>query len=88
MSACSRGSFVPISQLANDIDAEQQIEMVRRLNQSVAVKETMRDLTVTRLFAVLELVQPGVVRVAEPRPDSGFEAASPTGLWGGVARKS
>jgi hypothetical protein len=62
--------------------------MVRRLNQSVAEKATLRDhARVTRLFDGLELVEPGVVRVAEWRPDSPLEAASPTGLWGGVARK-
>ena len=48
----------------------------------------MRDHAgVTRLFAGLELLEPGVVRVAAWRPDSELEAASPTGLWGGVARK-
>jgi hypothetical protein len=87
--ACAPGSFVAISHVASDIDTEQQTEMVRRLNQSVAEKATMRDLAgVTRLFDGYELVEPGVVRVAEWRPDSDFEAASPTGLWGGVARKA
>ena len=88
MDACTPGSFVTISHAASDIDAEQQTEMVRRLNQSVAEKATLRDRAgVTRLFDGLELVEPGVVRVAEWRPDSQLEAASPTGLWGGVARK-
>jgi hypothetical protein len=88
MEACASGSFVAISHVASDIDAQQQGEMVRRLNQSVAEKATMRDRAgVTRLFAGLELVEPGVVRVAQWRPDSEIEAASPTGLWGGVARE-
>jgi hypothetical protein len=88
MDACAPGSFVTISHAASDIDAEQQTEMVRRLNQSVAEKATLRDhARVTRLFDGLELVEPGVVRVTEWRPDSPLEAASPTGLWGGVARK-
>jgi len=87
--ACVPGSFVVISHAASDIDAEQQTEMVRRLNQSVAEKAILRDHAgVTRLFAGLELVEPGVVRVSDWRPDSDFEAASPTGLWGGVGRKS
>jgi len=86
---CVPGSFVTISHAASDIDAEQQTEMVRRLNQSVAEKATLRDhARVTRLFAGLELVEPGVVRVSEWRPDSDLEAARPTGLWGGVARKA
>ncbi len=88
MAACVPGSFVVISHVASDIDTEQQTEMVRRLNQSVAEKATMRDRAgVTRLFDGLELVEPGVVRVSQWRPDSDFEAAGPTGLWGGVARK-
>jgi hypothetical protein len=89
MDACAPGSFVAISHAASDIDAEQQTEMVRRLNQSVAEKATLRDrVGVTRLFAGLDLVEPGMVRVAQWRPDSALEAASPTGLWGGVARKA
>jgi hypothetical protein len=88
MGACAPGSFVTISHAASDIDAKQQTEMVRRLNESVAEKATLRDRArVTRLFDGLELVEPGVVRVTEWRPDSQLEAASPTGLWGGVARK-
>lgn len=86
--ACVPGTFVAISHVGRDIDTDQQTEMVRRLNQSVAQKATMRDRAgVARLFGALELVEPGVVRVTEWRPGSGLEAASPTGLWGGVARK-
>jgi S-adenosyl methyltransferase len=86
--ACVPGSFVVISHVGADIDAAQQGEMVRRLNQSVAEKATMRDRAgVTRLFDGLDLVEPGVVRVSAWRPDSDLEAARPTGLWGGVARK-
>jgi S-adenosyl methyltransferase len=88
MDACLPGSSIAISHAAAGIDAEQQTEMVRRLNQSVAEKATLRDRAgVTRLFDGLELMEPGVVRVTEWRPDSQLEAASPTGLWGGVARK-
>ena len=86
--ACAPGSFVTISHAASDIDAKQQTEMVRRLNESVAEKATLRDRAgVTRLFDGLDLVEPGVVRVADWRPASDVEAASPTGLWGGVAHK-
>ena len=86
--ACVPGSYLVISHVGGDNDAEQQTEMVRRLNQAVAQKATMRDRAgVTRLFDGLELVAPGVVRVSDWRPDSDLEAARPTGLWGGVARK-
>ena len=88
MDACVPGSFVTISHPASDIDAQQHTEMVRRLNQSVAEKVMLRDRAgVTRLFDGLELVEPGVVRAAEWRPDSELQASSPAVLWGGVARK-
>jgi hypothetical protein len=86
--ACVPGSYVTLSHAASDIDGEQQSEMVRRLNQSVAEKATLRDHAgVTRLFDGLDLVEPGLVRVSDWRPGSDLEAARPTGLWGGVGRK-
>jgi len=88
MAACVPGSYVALSHAASDIDAAQMAEMVRRLNESTAEKTTLRDRAgVTRLFDGLELVEPGVIRAAEWRPDTDLEAASPAALWGGVARK-
>jgi O-methyltransferase involved in polyketide biosynthesis len=87
--ACVPGSFVTISHPASDIDAAPHGEMVRRMNQSLPEKVTLRDRAgVTRLFDGLELVEPGVIRAPEWRPDSELEAASPAVLWAGVARKS
>jgi hypothetical protein len=86
--ACVPGSYVALSHAASDIDAAQMAEMIRRLNESTAEKTTLRDRGgVTRLFDGLELVEPGVIRAAEWRPDTDLEAASPAALWGGVARK-
>jgi hypothetical protein len=88
MGACVPGSFLAMSHAASDIDAEQVAEMIRRLNESTAEKTTLRDrVGVARLFDELELVEPGLVRAAEWRPDTELEAASPASLWGGVARK-
>ena len=88
MDACVPGSFVAISHPASDIDAEPHGEMVRRMNESMTEKVTLRDRTgVARLFAGLELVDPGVVRVPKWRPNSDVAAASPAVLWGGVAQK-
>ena len=88
MGACASGSFVTISHPASDIDAEQMAEMAQRLNQSVAEPSTHRDRArVARLFEGFEMVEPGLIRVAEWRPDTELEAASPAALWGGVARK-
>jgi len=89
MDACAGGSFVTISHAASDIDTEQLSEMVRRLNESMAEKATLRDRAgVARLFDGLELIEPSVVRTAGWRPDSELEATSPAALWCGVARKS
>jgi len=86
--ACVPASYVALSHAASDIDAEQMAEMIRRLNETTAEKTTLRDRAgVTRLFAGLDLVEPGVIRAAEWRPDSDFEAASPAALWAGVACK-
>jgi hypothetical protein len=88
MAACVPGSYVALSHAASDIDAAQMAEMVRRLNESTAEKTTLRDrAAVIRLFDGLQLVEPGVIRAAEWRPDTDLEAASPAALWGGVARK-
>jgi hypothetical protein len=63
--------------------------MTRRLNESaLAEKRITRDRAgVTRLFGGCELVEPGIVRVPEWRPESELDAKTPSGLWGGVARK-
>jgi O-methyltransferase involved in polyketide biosynthesis len=88
MAACVPGSYVALSHAASDIDAAQMAEMIRRLNESTAEKTTLRDRAgVTRLFDGLELVEPGVIRAAEWRPDTDLERSSPAALWGGVARK-
>jgi len=88
MQGCVPGGYAALSHAASDIDAEQMAEMIRRLNESTAEKTTLRDRAgVTRLFAGLDLVEPGVIRAAEWRPDTDLEAASPAALWGGVARK-
>jgi hypothetical protein len=89
MDACPPGSYLAITHAASDINTAQVSEMTRRLNESaMAEKRVTRDLDgVTRLFSGCELVEPGVVRVSQWRPNSAAEAAAPSGLWGGVARK-
>jgi S-adenosyl methyltransferase len=90
MAACAPGSFLTISHPASDIDAEQFGEATRRFNEAAPEAEqmTLRDrAAVARLFSGLDLVPPGLVRVAEWRPDSELQAASPGALWAGIARK-
>jgi hypothetical protein len=42
---------------------------------------------VARFFDGLELVEPGMVRVQQWRPNTEKEAKSPAALWGGMGRK-
>jgi hypothetical protein len=90
MAAFPSGSYLTISHPASDIDAEQFGEATRRFNEAAPENErmTLRDhATVASLFSGLDLVPPGLVRIAEWRPESELQAASPGALWAGVARK-
>ena len=87
MAACAPGSFLTISHPASDLDAGLDVA-TRQFNQSGGEGATNRDrAAVARLFDGCELVEPGVVRVAEWRPDSELEAARHAAVWAGVARK-
>jgi O-methyltransferase involved in polyketide biosynthesis len=86
--ACAPGSYLVISHPASDIEADRHNEMVRRMNESMPQKVTLRDHAgVTRMFDGLKLVEPGVVKASQWRPESDAQAATPTVLWAGVACK-
>jgi S-adenosyl methyltransferase len=87
--ALPSGSFVTISHAASDISPEEMAEMIRRMNEHLAEGNHVgrtRDV-VASLFSGLDLLEPGVVKVTQWRPESDAEADGPTSLWGGVARK-
>jgi trans-aconitate methyltransferase len=90
VSALAPGSYLTISHAASDISAEEMAEMFRRMNEYLAENEhhvgRPRQL-VTQFFDGLDLVEPGVVKVTEWRPQSELEARGPTSLWGGMGRK-
>ena len=87
--AVPSGSYLAISHAASDISPEQMAEMIRRLNKHLAegnhVGRTRE--VVVRFFDGLDLLEPGVVKVTQWRPESETQAGAPTSLWGGVARK-
>ena len=88
MAAVPAGSFLVISHLASDIQQETMAEMGRRLNESMTQQFTMRTRAqVSSFFDGLTLLDPGVVRTHEWRPDSADDARTPGVLWAGVARK-
>jgi hypothetical protein len=88
LDAVPPGSYLALSQVASDIDAERMAEAAKRYNR--LARETQRHRShaeVVRFFDGLELVPPGVVAVQEWRPDSGLEAAASSAMWGGVGLK-
>ncbi|MBV9095705.1 MAG: SAM-dependent methyltransferase [Streptosporangiaceae bacterium] len=89
LSAVPSGSFLVISHAASDIAAAEMAEMERRLNELLADGNHVGRArhVVAQFFEGLDLLEPGVVRVTEWRPESQVEASMPTTLWGGVARK-
>jgi hypothetical protein len=88
MAAVPAGSYLALSQVASDIEAEQMAEAARRYNR--LARETQRHRThaeVERFFDGLDLLEPGLVAVQNWRPGSKFEAAAPSAMWGGVGYK-
>jgi hypothetical protein len=86
--ALPSGSYLAISHPASDIHAS-QAEAQRRYNERVSTPQTLRTLDeVTRFFAGLDLVPPGVVYVHAWRPGPGdVPPEGGVSAYGGVARK-
>lgn len=89
LAAVPPGSYLTISHPAADLAAQQMAQMAERLNKLMAEKVTFRtQAQVAPFFQGVELVEPGLVRVQEWRPDTEMEAKSPAALWGGMGRKA
>ena len=88
LGAVPSGSYLVISHPAADIETEAMAQMAQRLNKLMAEKVTFRARAqVARFFDGLELVEPGMVRIQQWRPNTEKEAKSPAALWGGMGRK-
>jgi len=88
MDAVPAGSYLALSQVASDIQAEQMAEAAKRYNRLARETQRHRNQTeVARFFDGLELVPPGLVPVQQWRPASELEARARSAMWGGVARK-
>jgi SAM-dependent methyltransferase len=82
------GSYLVISQLAPDIDPAIVAAMEQMKAHGRDLGFILRDKAqVTAFFDGLELVNPGVVPIAQWRPRTEEEAKAPGTLWGAVARK-
>ena len=87
--AIPAGSYVVISHPASDIQAAAMASMATRLNQLMAQRVKPRSKEeVTAFFDGLDLVEPGVIRCPEWRPDRPEDAAGKSTMWGGVAKKA
>jgi hypothetical protein len=88
VAAVPSGSYLALSQVASDIEAEQMAEAARRYNRLAHEKQRHRShAEVARFFDGLDLVEPGLVPVQEWRPDPETVAGTRSAMWGGVARK-
>jgi S-adenosyl methyltransferase len=80
------GSFVAVSHLTADFAPEQVASGVAAYNALVPAGVTARShAQVTALLGGLSLVPPGVVPVAEWRPDAGRWPSQPADLYAGLA---
>jgi S-adenosyl methyltransferase len=88
MAAVPAGSYLVISHPAADLQAAAMAGMATRLNQLMAQRVKPRTKAeVTAFFDGLDLVEPGVIRCPEWRPDRPEDAAGKSTMWGGVAEK-
>jgi hypothetical protein len=90
LAAVPAGSFLVVSHAGSDLMPEDVAAFEKSLNAHLPVgrQHVARPRSaVTGFFDGVQLAEPGVVRVSDWRPDSPEESATPTILWGGVARK-
>jgi hypothetical protein len=88
LAAMPSGSYLALSQVASDVQAEQVGQARERFNRMSYEQQRHRSRNeVARFFAGLDLVPPGVVLVQQWRPGSPDEAAAQSTMWCGVARK-
>ena len=87
MRAVPLGSYLVISHPASDVEAPSAAQAADRYNELVAspMRRRSKD-EVSRFFAGLDMVDPGLVQLHQWRPGAGHPAAPSSG-YGGVARK-
>ena len=88
--AVPAGSFLVISHAGTDLLPADVAAFEKSLNAHLPAEQrhvARSHEVVASLFDGTRLVEPGLVRVSDWRPDSPEEAATPTILWGGVAGK-
>jgi S-adenosyl methyltransferase len=89
LDAVPSGSFLVITHAGIDLLPEEIGPFEEVLNQHLPGDHHVARTRgmVTGFFDAVRLLEPGVVRVSDWRPDSPDEAATSTTLWGGVGLK-
>ena len=89
MDAVPSGSYLALTHSASDLLDTEQRQGLEGVNSRLIKQQfTYRSREqVARFFAGMDLVEPGLVRVEEWRPDPGPASAGKSHLWCGVARK-
>jgi SAM-dependent methyltransferase len=91
MDAVPPGSYLALSHPGADLIPERTLEdmrgVARRMSQQQYTHRTREELT--RFFAGMDLVEPGMVPVEEWRPEPGGAPGEdgPSRVWGAVGRK-
>ena len=83
------GSYLTLAHPASDIRSAQMADMTSRVNKRMSGPgATMRDhAAVTRFFAGLDILEPGVVQPQHWRPDPDQQSPDQVTAWCAVARK-
>ena len=85
---CRAGSYLVISHPASDIDTDVMPELAAAQPDDGRQVTFRSHAEVTRFFDGLDLVEPGVVRIPEWRPDAQtWTGSTRLTVWGGVGRK-
>ncbi|HEX4091839.1 MAG TPA: SAM-dependent methyltransferase [Trebonia sp.] len=90
LDALPPGSYLAVSHLGSDLFDEQAQQgfqnIVRRNSQQQYIGRSREQML--RFFTGLELVEPGLVRIEEWRPDPGTVSDYQSTAWAAVGRKS
>jgi hypothetical protein len=86
--AMPSGSYLVITHATGDFWPQERVDAANATNRAHNVDFRFRDRAeVARFFDGLELVEPGIVPVAEWRPDGGPTASrADSNIWAGLAR--
>lgn len=89
MAAVPSGSYLAVSTLGADLFDKESLERIKKaFDGNMQQQLTWRSRgEVARFFEGTDLVEPGLVRIEEWRPDTGSNDGHESHGWAAVARK-